>query len=114
MSAVNWATATDAEKCATVLAATLNAPAEGATYESVVRASREGVGCPDYLTDPRAWWPLVEEMGADICTPNAGDDTVYVCEWYLDGRSQLEFASTPAAAVCIAYLLWKGWTVETP
>ena len=129
MSAVNWATATDAEKCKAVAEAAGRlphglAPAVTKWHPAELDVpKRKGVEkdwVVNYLTDPRAWWPLVEEsvaghVGMSLLAPEPGD-TDWAVQWYDDdqgGHTVGTLSLSAAAAVCIAYLRWKGWEVTT-
>lgn len=115
---INWVTATDALKEATVYAATMNAPCEGDVWDGVldwfVRAFNVySLWFPHhYLTDPRAWWPLVEEMGEiTIERQRGGSWRIY---WPSGtGMNNWQDADTPGEAVCIAFLRSKGVEVVT-
>lgn len=61
---------------------------------------------PAYLTEPNAFWPLVEEMKAHIGWSRQG----WYCEPFRETGNP-SYAATPGEAACIAHLRFKGRTV---
>ena len=130
---IDWNAATDQQKCI-LIGETAGWDARkievaehsaDATYSGAhIAGVRLHPGCwaPDYLRDPRAWWPLVEEMGAEAsddkffdvsCAGSRRGWAAGFREKYYEHWVDQGVAPTPAEAVCIAYLRSKGWTVTT-
>ena len=78
----------------------------------------QDIEVPDYVTDPRLWWPLAEELiKVGHCISWWKQEEMYVdaivtdppcCPGYACLALETAWHEQPGRAVCLAYLKMKG------